>query len=142
MIATIISKLIPYKTLIIIGVIVITLGSGLTYINILKSSNDSLMGDNQILIDNNEILSQEKVKWVNAMKEQVLFTAKLEKSKIISDRSMVRLRNKLNTMKYDVSNLDGSVESNSKLSIEFSRQLSNSYDCISRETGHKTGCIK
>jgi len=146
MLATLIARFLPYKTLIIVGVLAsIILGSWL-YVSNLQATNHDLKENNQILIDNNEMLNTEKSKWISAMKEQVVFSAKLEKSKSESDKSIAKLRGNLKNLRRSAEQLKESIDINStdgdKLSKQFTNQLTNSYNCISNATGYKVGCVE
>lgn len=142
MVSILLAKLIPYKTLIYVGLVLSVLFGGWFYVNNLHTENLELTEANTTLTKNNEILNNEKTVWVNAMEEQVQLTSTLKDSNLQSHKSLNVLRNKLNKLKLSFNDLDGSIESNQALSIEFTRQLTNSYNCISKESGVKSGCIQ
>jgi len=158
MFASLAAKLIPYKTIIIIGIILITLGSGWLYVHNLKSNNAQLTIDNTTLIENNKILSTERDKWVKAMQEQKVYTDTLESDKISSDSSIAALRGKLNVLRgnmkklhaqsgmvADVARVVGeTVDDNnpkpiteSEVSTAFMIEYQNSLNCISAASGHE-----
>lgn len=161
MFASLAAKLIPYKTIILVGIIIITLGSGWLYVHNLKSNNAQLTIDNTTLIENNAILTSERDKWVNAMEEQKVFTDTLAKDKIKSDKSTADLRSRLNDIRGKVGILNArnsvledaakvvgeTIDGETVKPVTISEvtdtlilEYSNSFNCISNASGHEVGC--
>lgn len=161
MFASLAAKLIPYKTIILIGIIVITLGSGWLYVHNLKSDNAQLTIDNTTLITNNAILSSERDKWVKAMEDQKVFTDTLAKDKIESDKSMAGLRERLAIIRGKVRILNARngvlsdaaktvgeavdgvtvpIVTETEVANTLMLEYTNSFNCISGASGHGVEC--